>query len=155
MQTITHIKEASEIDVVIERVREEDYKSITKARFFFNWKTEKDKEVYKLSVAGADEILGLMSLINYPDEQRFQINLLSVSKENRGKSKIYDGIAGNLIAYACRESNKLYGADACVSLHPKTELKAHYIEQYGMMDAGMQVFVEGVNLFRLLEKYKI
>lgn len=155
MQTITHIKEASEIDVVIERVREEDFKKMTKARFFFNWKTEKDNEVYKLTLAGTDEILGLMSLVNYPDEQRYQINLLSVSKENRGKNKMYDGIAGNLIAYACRESIKAYGADACVSLHPKTELKAHYIAQYGMMDAGMQVFVEGINLFRLLEKYKI
>ncbi|KOS05421.1 hypothetical protein AM493_04785 [Flavobacterium akiainvivens] len=155
MQTVTHIKEASEIDVVIERVREEDFKKMTKARFFFNWKTEKENEVYKLTLAGTDEILGVMSLVNYPGEQRCQINLLSVSKENRGKNKIYAGIAGNLIAYACRESIKLYGADACVSLHPKTELKAHYIEQYGMMDAGMQVFVEGINLFRLLEKYKI
>ena len=155
MQTITHVREASEVDVVIERVREEDYKKITKARFFFDWKTEKDNDVYKLYIAGTDEILGVMSLINYPGEQRYQINLLSVSKENRGKNKIYEGIAGNLIAYACRESIRAYGPDACVSLHPKTELKQHYIEQYGMMDAGRQVFAEGINLFRLLEKYKI
>ena len=155
MQTITHIQSSSEIEVAIGHVKEEDHKKITKSKFFFNWKTEKENEVYKLMIAGTDEMLGLMSHINFPEEQRLQINLLTVAKENRGKDKIYDGIAGNLIAYACREGNRLYAEEACVSLQPKTELKKHYMEFYGMHDAGMQVFLEGPNLFRLLEKYKI
>jgi len=155
MQKISHIESASEIEVVISPLKDEDYKKITKSRYYFNWKTEKENEVYKITVAGSDEIIGLMSIIHFPEEQRIQINLLSVSKENRGKDKIYDGIAGNLIAYACREGIRLYAEAACVSLQPKTELKEHYMKRYGMADAGMQVFLEGPDLFRLLEKYNI
>lgn len=155
MQTITYVKDSSKIEIIIQPVKEDDYKKITKSKFYFNWKTEKDNDVYKLMIAGTDEIVGLISLINYPEEQRHQINLLAVSKENRGKNKVYDKIAGNLIAFACRESMKLYGQDACVSLVPKTKLRPHYIKEYGMEDAGIQVFLGGINLIKLLEKYKI
>lgn len=155
MAKITHIKNSVEIEITLQAVQPEDYKNITKSKYYFAWKTEKENEVYKLSIAGTGEIVGLMSLIDFPDEQRLQISLLAVSKENRGKGKVYSGIAENLIAYACRESTKRYAEEACVSLLPKTELKKHYIKKYGMIDAGWQVFLEGPNLFRLLEKYSI
>lgn len=155
MQKITNVKDGSETEIVIELVTEEDYKKITKSRYYFDWSKEKEFHVYKLRTADSSKILGLMSLMDFSQEQRFQINLLTISKENRGKNKIYEKIAGNLIAYACREAVKLYGEDACVSLHPKTELKKHYMNKYGMSDASLQAFLEGTNLLRLLEKYKI
>lgn len=49
-----------------------------------------------------------------------EIYLLAVSKESRGKNKRYEGIVGNLIAFACREAIRLYGEIACVSLISKT-----------------------------------
>ncbi len=155
MQKITHAKDGSEIEIIVELVTVEDYKKITKSRYYFDWRKEKAFRVYKLTTVYSSEILGLMSLKDYQEEQRFQINLLTVSKENRGKNKTYEKIAGNLIAYACREAVKSYGEDACVSLHPKTELKKHYMEKYGMSDASLQVFLEGTNLLRLLEKNRI
>jgi hypothetical protein len=81
-----------------------------------------------------------------------EIILLAASKENRGKVKKYDGIAENLIAFACREAVKLFAENACVSLYPKTELKKHYIEKYGMLNAGKQLYLEGLSLYRLLRK---
>ena len=57
--------------------------------------------------------------------------------------------------FACREAIKFYAENACVSLFPKTELKQHYIKKYGMTAAGKQVFLEGVALYKLLEKYEI
>jgi hypothetical protein len=36
--------------IEIEPVESGDYKKITKRRHFFDWKTEKDQELYKLTV---------------------------------------------------------------------------------------------------------
>ncbi|MFV7234569.1 N-acetyltransferase [Flavobacterium sp. ZB4R12] len=155
MQKITHLESSVQKNVVIELVAEEDFKVITKAKYFFNWKQEKENIVFKLRIEDADEILGLMSLKHFQHEERFEIKLLAVSKENRGKDKKYDGITENLIAFACREAVKLHAESACVSLFPKTKLKMHYVEKYGMQDAGRQVFLGGISLYRLLEKNEI
>ena len=124
--------------VKLKRLDDDDYKEITKSRFYFNWKTEKGKDVYKLVLD--DDILGVMSCMHHEDEERIEILLLAVSKENRGKNKKYERIAGNLIGFACREAMKYHGANGCVSLVPKTSLKPHYSAFYGMIDAGWQMF---------------
>ncbi|MEM6719322.1 MAG: N-acetyltransferase [Bacteroidota bacterium] len=134
-------------------VEKDDYKKITKSIFWLNWKEEQDFSVYKLQRKGSNELLGLISLENFDAESRVEIRLLAVSKNNRGKSKEYANIAGNLIAFACIESLKLYGEMACVSLVPKTELVAHYIEKYDMLQAGRSLFLEGIELIRLITKY--
>lgn len=155
MPRITLIENSVKINVVIELVTAEDYKKITKAKYFFNWNLEKENLVYKLRISFSDEILGLISLIHFEQEERFEIKLLTVYKENRGKNKKYDGIAENLIAFACREAVKKHAENACVSLLPKTELRSHYINKYGMLEAGLQIFLEGVSLFKLLEKNEL
>jgi hypothetical protein len=150
---IIHLKTNTKHKAIIELADDADYRKITKSRYWFDWKTEKGYSVYKLRLAGSNEILGLMSLIHYEEEKRFVINLLAVSKENRGKQKTYDHIAGNLIAFACAEMLKRYALDGCVSLVPKTELKTHYMKKYGMQDAGWQLFLEGRPLLNLLKTY--
>jgi hypothetical protein len=152
MQKITHLQTFLRKDILIEPVTAEDFKIITKAKYFFDWNAEKRNGVYKLRLNDSEEILGLISLENYESEDRLQINLLAVSKENRGAEKIYDGIAENLIVFACRLAVKLYAENACVSLIPKTELKIHYIHKYGMIDAGKQIFLEGMALYKLIER---
>ena len=152
MQKIVHLATNTPSDVVIELMADEDFKLITKSRYFFNWKKEKGKTVYKLLITGSDEILGLMTLESIPGEMLFEITLLATGKGNCGNEKQYEGIAENLIAYACREAVSQYGEDACVSLFPKTKLRPHYIAQYGMEEAGKQVFLAGPALFKLLQK---
>lgn len=155
MQKITQLSSHLHKIVIVESVTNQDYKVITPTKYLFDWNTEKNKLVYKLRLDNSDEILGLMSLEKIDSEHRIQINLLAVSKENRGKLKKYDGIAENLIVFACREALKFYAENACVSLIPKTELKQHYIKKYGMLDGGRQVFLEGVALFKILEKNQL
>ncbi len=141
--------------IVVEQLEESDYKIITKSKYHFNWKDQKSNDVYKLRLIENEEILGLMSLKVHFDETRIEILLLACSIENTGNNKIFDRIAGNLIAFACRESIKLFGADACVSLVPKTELKKYYISKYGMLDAGRQIYLESNSLFTLLKEYMV
>lgn len=141
------------IDIV--RLNLNEFGSLSKTRYFFDWKTEKENEVYKLSIKGSQDILGLVSLIVDEKEKRIEINLLAVSKENRGKNKIYDRIAGNLIAWACRIGVKRFEKEACVSLISKTQLKNHYKVTYGMIDAGISLALIGQSLLKILETYDI
>jgi len=143
-----------EHEVKIEPVTSKDYQRIVKSRYYFDWRTERENEVYKLSVLGSGEILGLISLVEH-DDRRIQINLLAVSRENRGKMKKYGGIAGNLIAWACRESVKRFAENACVSLVPKTQLVRHYMKEYGMVEAGRSLFLSDGPLLKIIEKYKL
>lgn len=153
---LVEIKTKRREKVKIAPVEEEDYKILTKKRYYFSWKPFKsrtDAVVYKLQIPGNDDILGVMALTEVPDESRIEISLLACSKENVGKHKAYEGIAGHLIAYACRKAVTQYGRNACVSLVPKTRLKNHYMEQYGMLDAGWQLFLEGKVLNDIILKF--
>ena len=140
--------------IKIEPLADNDYAKLTKSRYFFDWKTEREFETFKLFIQGSDEILGAMSLIEQEDK-RLQINLIAVSKENRGKEKVYEGITGNLIAWACREAVKRFGEDACISLVPKTILKSHYKKAYGMLDAGISLFLSDEALLKILKRFKL
>jgi hypothetical protein len=139
--------------VVIKPVQDEDYKTIMKKKYFFNWKTEKSHQVFKLMISGTDTILGLMSCITDEKESRVRINLLAVSIENRGKEKQYEGIAGILITFACQNAKAKFGLNACVNLVPKTKLRPHYKLKYGMEDAGESVALTGLPLMRMIFKY--
>jgi hypothetical protein len=152
---ITHVQSSEKKNVIIELVTKEDYLFITEADYHFDWELEKDNDVYKLKLPDDDEILGLMSLKVVSSENRIEIVLLASSVINTGKNKIYDEIAGNLIAFACRESIKLFAENACVSLHPKTELRNYYMTKYGFENGGRQIYLDSTTLFNLIAKYKI
>ncbi len=86
---------------------EKDFGSFTKSRFWFNWKEEIDYDIYKIQIKEKNKILGLISLETINSESRVSIRILVVSKENRGKTKIYNNIVGCLIAFAGKQS-KIY-----------------------------------------------
>ncbi len=151
---LINTKTGENVDAVIERVTEEEIRGINKnGRFGFDWKAEKEFEVYKIRLKESDEILGLMSLIDWPEELRIEIHLLESSKENVGsKSKLYGNIAGCLIAYACGTSFER-GYAGFISLVPKTKLRKYYISEYHMEEGGRSVFSDTENSMALIEKY--
>jgi len=53
------------------------------------------------------------------------MDLLKSAPFNRGTEKLYEGVAGNLVAYACKVSFQ-YGFDGYVSFTAKTKLIDHY-----------------------------
>jgi len=152
---ITEVSGKKAIPVIVQRVEPSDFKAITKKQFFFRWDQLKGKaDLYKLTFEDSPVILGLMALIDVPAEYRIEIKLLTVSKENRGRLKQYEGIAGCLIAYAAREAMGKYEGLACVSLKPKTEIRQHYINKYGMKPGGEQVYLDGQELENLIDIYQ-
>ncbi len=80
-----------------------DLKTVLKKNGWnFNWRTEQkdlSKEVYKLTIVNNPNIIqGLISLSVETDH--IFINLLESAPFNTGKGKLYEGVAGNLVAYA-------------------------------------------------------
>lgn len=139
--------------IEIEPVESGDYKKITKRRYFFDWKEEKDQELYKLSIVGISDILGLVSCERIPEEWRIHIRLLTVSRENKGSSKKYKNIAGNLITFISKIAVREYAEFACVSLKPKGVIARHYIDKYGMNITGMTLSVEITEILNLINTY--
>jgi len=152
--TITEIRTNKKVGVVVSPVNSDDLKVLTTKRYYFSWKKiSLEAKLYKLCIAGQDDILGVIALVDIPEEMRIEIRLLACSKENVGKNKLYNHIAGCLIVFTCREAVKNYGDKACVSLLPKTILKEHYKEKYKMQEAGQQLYLEGESLIVLIYQY--
>jgi hypothetical protein len=142
--------------VHVRLVDDNDFKLITVRRYSFNWKKIKNESlIYKLTLINSKNILGLIAIVDYPEEQRSEIKLLAVSAENLGKGKQFEGIAGCLIAFVCKEAVLKFKDFPCVSLIPKTELKQHYINKYHMIDAGWQLYLEDIPLFNIIKEYSL
>lgn len=137
-------------------VEEKDYATIKKSKQFeFDWSEEKENNVFKIvkkDSAPNQEILGLISLINFTDELRMHVSLLESSKDNKGKNKKVDRIAGCLLAFAARLSFEK-GYYGFTSLVPKTQLIDFYIKKYGFEQYGRQLAVDGQSAINLIEKY--
>ena len=121
-------------------------------RFGFDWEKEVQYDIYKIFLKEDGVILGLMSLDIVKPEFRIEIRLLESASENIGKDKIYDRVAGCLIAYACKLSFK-FGFGGFVSLVPKTELISYYQQAYHFSPMGRHLAIEGNEAFELIEKY--
>ncbi|WP_462317361.1 hypothetical protein [Marinilabilia sp.] len=131
----------------------EDYKTLKKDRYFFDWTIEKDQEVYKLQMKGSSDILGLISIERIPQEWRIHIRLLTVSKENKGNEKKFDQIAGNLITHVAKIAIREFGELACVSLRPKSQIAQYYIEKYNMNITGRTLSIEVPEIIDLINSY--
>lgn len=150
---ITEISTGEKHKVEILPVEIDDFSSLRKNRYFFDWEIEKNQEVYKLQLKGLNDVLGLVSVERIPEEWRIHIRLLTVSKENKGSGKKYDGIAGNLIAFIAKIAVREFGELACVSLRPKSEIAQHYIEKYNMNVTGMTLSLEVPEIVDLIKLY--
>jgi hypothetical protein len=139
--------------IEITPVESADYKLLRKKRYFFDWKIEREYEVYKLRIVESNDILGLISLERIPSEWRVHIRLLTVSKENKGRKKQYDKIVGNLIVYAAKIAVSEYAEYACISLRPKSQIAQHYIDKYKMISTGITLSLEVPEILDLINLY--
>lgn len=92
------------------------------------------KEVFKLTIPHNPKVIqGLLSLSLEPDH--VYMHLLENAPFNIGQNKLYEGVAGNLVAYACKISFQ-HGYDGFVSFTAKTRLIDHYQKTLGAYTLG-------------------
>jgi len=133
-----------------------DFKSVTKKDgWLFNWKEEfkrPDRDVYKLTIVNNQNVIqGLVSLSVKPDH--VFMHLIESAPFNRGKRKVYAGVPGNLVAFACKLSFQR-GFEGYLSFLSKTNLMDHYEKTLGATNAGGQLMViNTAAALRLTNKY--
>jgi len=133
-----------------------DLKQVTKKNgWIFNWRKELDsdrKEVYKLTIQGNSSVIqGLVSLSI--EDDHIYMHLIESASFNKGKTKTYLGVPGNLVAHACRLSFQK-GFEGFVSFHSKTKLIDHYIKTLGAYHfGGHLMIIDTLPAKILIEKY--
>lgn len=133
-----------------------DLKKITKKNGWnFNWKAEfrnEKSEQYKLTIVNnANIIQGLLS-ITIENDHVF-MDLLESAPFNIGQNKLYEGVAGNLVAYACKVSFQK-GFDGFVAFTAKTKLINHYEKTLGAFHfKNQRMIIDTRASKKLVEKY--
>lgn len=142
-------------DTVVVQLTKKDLPLIHKSDWQFDWSKEfKDqtKEVYKLTTENNPTII--QGLISIEDKQdHIFMHLIESSKFNKGKGKMYFGIPGNLVAYACKVSVDK-GYQGFLAFDAKSALIKHYQETlHATHFRGLRMFIETNAAMRLISQY--
>jgi hypothetical protein len=104
--SIENISTGEVFDTVIVLLTTKDLKQIKKTDWQFDWTNEikdKTKQVYKLPTVNNPTIVqGLLSIEDKQDH--VFMHLIESAKFNKHRAKVYLGVPGNLVAYACKIS---------------------------------------------------
>lgn len=154
--SIQNIVSGDSFETVVLNLEHKDLKQVTKKNgWSFNWMIELSnnaKEVYKLTIINNPNIIqGLLSLAIESDH--VFMNLVESAPFNIGKNKLYEGVPGNLVAYACRVSFQK-GFDGFVAFDAKTKLIRHYektLGAYHFREQRMVIPTESAQI--LINKY--
>ena len=140
----------------IMRITKLDLKSITKKNgWLFDWKLElqyPERDVYKLTIVNNQTIIqGLISLEVKSDH--VYMHLVESAPFNKGKAKIYSGVPGNLVAFACKLSFQR-GHEGNVAFISKTQLINHYVESLGAIHFGGRLMIIDTSAaLKLMNRY--
>ena len=133
-----------------------DLKQITRKKGWnFNWKKEfnnNSREVYKLTITNNPTIIqGLLSFTIKPDS--IYMELVESAPFNLGRNKLYEGVPGNLVAFACKASFQ-HGFDGFLSFTAKTRLIQHYERTLGAIHFGNHLMIINTAVAQqLMDKY--
>jgi len=143
-------------DTELSLISKVDLKAVKKGNgWLFDWKYEfeqYERQVYKLTINGNPDII--QGLISFSDENdHLFMHLIESAPFNKGKSKIYIGVPGNMVAFICKESWDK-GYEGFVSFISKTRLIEHYEKTLGAIHIGghkMVIFPK--EALELINKY--
>ena len=142
-------------DTEVVRLTLKDISQIKKADWQFDWAKEikdKTKEIYKLTTVNNPTIIqGLLSIEDMQDH--IFMHLIESAKFNKHKNKVYVGVPGNLVAYACKVSVDK-GYQGFLAFDAKSVLIKHYQESlYATHFRGLRMFIESNAALRLISQY--
>ena len=154
--SIQNVLSGDSFSTVVSLISQTDLKDVTKKNGWqFDWKYEfrqPQREVYKLTIVNNLTIIqGLTSLEAKSDH--VYMHLVENAPFNKGKSKVYSGVPGNLVAFACRLSFQR-GFEGNVSFISKTQLIDQYIKTLGATHVGGRIMIiESRAALKLINKY--
>ena len=154
--SIVNVVSGDSFQTDITLISVEDFKTVSRKNGWqFIWKEEfkyPERSVYKLTIVNnTDVIQGMISLEIRPDH--VFMHLIESAPFNKGKNKIYAGVPGNLVAFACKLSFQ-NGFEGNISFFSKTQLISHYVESLGAKYfGGRLMIIETEAAIKLINKY--
>lgn len=144
-------------NTIVMRASPNDKRLIRRREWQFDWHGEllKDRrEVYRLTTENNPHIIqGLVSLEDKGDHM--YMHLIESAAFNRGRSKTFLGVPGNLIAYGCKLSFDR-GYDGFVAFTAKTALVQHYRDSLGaIVIRGTLMHLDSAAARTLVQRYKL
>ena len=153
--SIENAQTGETFDTEVTLLKEKDLKLISKSDWQFDWKKDiKDatKEVYKLSTVSNPTIIQGLISIEYKQDHIF-MHLVESARFNKGKTKVYIGVPGNLVAFACKISFD-NGHEGFVAFDSKTILIAHYQKTLNAIQLrGQRMYINDKAAENLITKY--
>jgi hypothetical protein len=142
-------------DTEVAKVTLQERRLIKKSDWLFDWHLELKtpyKEVFKLTTVNNFGII--QGLICFEDKKdHIFLHLLESAKFNKGRRKLYLGVAGNLVAFACKRAFDK-GCEGFVAFDSKTTLIKHYEQSLGATHfRGQRMFIETRAAAQLVAKY--
>lgn len=142
-------------ETAILELSNKDVSTIKKAEWQFNLRSElrnSEHTVYKLTTIHNPTIIhGLISLSDKRDH--IFIHLLESASINKGRNKLYTGVAGNLVAFASKCSFER-GYQGIVAFVAKSNLIEHYKTSLGAKRfSGNGMFIDTRDSYRLVRQY--
>ncbi len=137
-------------------VTQADLKLLTKKNgWLFDWKKELKepaRDIFKLTIVGNPTIIqGLISLEVKIDH--VYMHLVESAPFNKGKTKMYSGVPGNLVAFACKLSFQREH-EGNVSFLSKSQLVDHYEKTLGAYHFGGRIMIiETQSALKLIDRY--
>ena len=133
-----------------------DLKIITpKQNWLFDWKKEfkqPERDVYKLTITNNLNIIQELISLEVKADHVY-MHLVESAPFNKGISKVYSGVAGNLVAFACKLSFQR-GHEGNVSFISKSQLIEHYEKTLGAFHFGGRIMIiEPQSALKLINKY--
>ncbi len=154
--SIRNVISNDSFQTTISRITKFDLKSVTKEKgWLFNWRQElgfPERDIFKLTIVNNESIIqGLISL-----EVKFDhvyMHLVESAPFNKGKEKIYSGVPGNIVAFACKLSFQR-GHEGNIAFISKTQLIEHYVKTLGAVHFGGRLMIINTNAaLRLVNRY--
>lgn len=128
---------------------------LKKRDWIFNWKEEAENElrsVYKLVTNQNPKIIHGLVSISINQDHVF-LHLIESAKFNKGSEKLYLGVAGNLIAFACKIAFE-NGFNGTVVFDSKTKLITYYQVSIGAkILVGNRMFIDFKEANSLVKRY--
>lgn len=156
ISSIENVRTGDSFRTDVSLLEKKELLSITKSNgWLFNWKNEykqADRDIYKLTIEGNPNIIqGLVSITEREDH--VYMHLIESAPFNLGHDKVYLGVPGNLVAFACRVSFHR-GFEGYISFTAKTQLIEHYEKTLGAINVGGQLMIVNTDsALKLINKY--
>lgn len=140
----------------VSQLTKADLKEITRKRgWHFNWRrnlTIIQERVNKLAITNNPGIIQGLQRFTIKVDPVF-MDLIESDPLNLGRKKLYEGVPGNLVAFACKVSFQR-GFDGFVSFTAKSRLIKHYEKSLGAHHFGNHLMIIQTDFARkLIENY--